>query len=142
MCKRNCIHRMQAGSMKDMCNYHAGGQTRSGSLSRQLGKAASDPEVMIRLRGEYCPFYEWNGQKPDTKTKEPNLKALSEKQTQEKKKWQPPPDYQPAPEKRLRALYAAGLNDREIGEALGLARNNIRMWRKSHGLPETRHTDG
>lgn len=37
-------------------------------------------------------------------------------------------------ERRLE-LYQQGLNDREIGEAVGLTASGIKSWRGRHGLP-------
>lgn len=37
-------------------------------------------------------------------------------------------------ERRLE-LYRQGLNDREIGEAVGMTASGIKGWRRRHGLP-------
>lgn len=134
MCERNCIHRAQSGSMKGCCNWHEGGHTRTGTLCSRMGKPSQDPEVVIRLKGEYCSFYEWNGKGKKQETKEPP-REMKPEAPKKKKQWEPGPEFQPAPEEQLRRMYDAGLNDREIGEALGIEKHNVWLWRKARHLP-------
>ena len=134
MCKRNCIHRVMSGSLAGCCSYHMGGQTRAGILTRRFGKPVTDPEVRMRLMGPFCEFYEYSGEGKDTKTKEPPREMIPEA-PKKKKQWEPGSEFQPAPEEKLRRMYDAGLNDREIGEALGIEKHNVWLWRKARHLP-------
>lgn len=140
MCKRNCIHRVMSGSLAGCCSYHLGGQTRAGILTRRFGKPVTDPEVRMRLMGPFCEFYEYSGEGKDTKTKEPSMKALEKEKRKEKPQWQPGDSFQPAPEEQLRRMYEAGLNDRQIGEALGIDKHSVWLWRKARHLPNN-YTD-
>lgn len=50
-------------------------------------------------------------------------------------KFMPFPKSQKALENTMRELYDQGLNDRQIGESMGLATSTVNQWRKRAKLP-------
>ena len=135
MCKRNCVYRgvLKYGGGAE-CNYSTVAlfnndkyKTRLGILCRKYQKPSTDPMIRELMKGEHCPFYEWNGQG----TKQESKPVCLDKKEEEKPKKEYSP---PAPEQDLQRLYELGLPDAGIAKRLGISPDSVGRWRKSKGL--------
>ena len=128
------------------CSYiqHTG-KSRLKAAYQRLGVSALTDEVRAELQPENCMHYQ-RGQRRELDEKGILLSGSTPERAATKA---PEPAQEPKPRKErvkaqafdreeARALWEQGLNDREIGQRLGVCDTTIWAWRKVEELPPNR----